>query len=141
NVFATHLPMALAVLGCAWIAWTWSRRAWGDRAAFYAALAMLTAVGFFLFTRTLIPESLLSFFLLLALYSFLPGIEDRKPARFYIAYASLAAALLATGLIAPVFFVAAVIPYLIVTGDWRRWRQFHFLTGILVFLAIGAPWH
>ncbi|MFP5226783.1 MAG: ArnT family glycosyltransferase [Acidobacteriota bacterium] len=141
NVFATHLPMALAVLGCAWIVWTWSRRAWGDRAAFYAGLAMLTSVGVFLFTRTLIPESLLTFFLVLSLYNFLTGIEDRKPARFYIAYAALALALLAKGLIAPVFFVAAVVPYLIVTGDWRRWRQFHLLTGLLLFLAIGAPWH
>jgi len=141
DVFATHLPMALAVLGCAWLAWSWSRRAWGDRAGFYAALAVLTSVGTFLFTRTLIPESLLTFLLLLALYCFLTGIEDRKPARFYIAYASLALALLAKGLIAPVFFVAAVVPYLIVTGDWRRWRQFHLFTGLLVFLAIGAPWH
>ena len=141
NVFATHLPMALAVLGCAWIAWAWSRRAWGDRAAFYAALATMTSVGVFLFTRTLIPESLLTFFLLLSLYSFLTGMEDRKPARFYLAYASLALALLAKGLIAPVFFVAAVVPYLILTGDWKKWRQFRLFTGLLVFLAIGAPWH
>jgi 4-amino-4-deoxy-L-arabinose transferase-like glycosyltransferase len=141
NVFATHLPMVLALLGCAFIAWLWARRAWGDRAAFYAALAMLTSVGVFLFTRTLIPESILTFFLLVALYSFLTGIEDRKPARFYLAYAALALALLAKGLIAPVFFVAAVVPYLILTGEWRRWRQFHLFTGLLLFLAIGAPWH
>jgi 4-amino-4-deoxy-L-arabinose transferase-like glycosyltransferase len=141
NVFATHLPMALAVLGCAWIAWSWGRRAWGDRAAFYAALAMLTSVGVFLFTRTLIPESLLTFFLLLSLYTFLTGVEERKPAHFYISYASLALALLAKGLIAPVFFVAAVVPYLLITGDWKKWRQFHLFTGLLVFLAIGAPWH
>ena len=141
NVFATHLPMALAVLACAWLVWLWSRRAWGDRAAFYAALAMLTSVGVFLFTRTLIPESLLTFFLLLSLYCFLTGVEDRKPSRFYIAYASLAIALLAKGLIAPVFFIAAVVPYLILTGDWRRWRHFHLFTGLLLFLAIGAPWH
>ena len=141
NVFATHLPMALAVLGCAWIAWLWSRRAWGDRAAFYSALAILTSVGTFLFTRTLIPESILTFFLILGLYSFLTGVEDRKPSRFYLAYACVAVALLAKGLIAPVFFAAAVIPYLIVTGEWRRWREFRLFTGLLLFLAIGAPWH
>ncbi|HEY1498020.1 MAG TPA: glycosyltransferase family 39 protein [Acidobacteriaceae bacterium] len=141
NAFATHLPMVLAVLGCAVIAWMWARRAWGDRAAFYSALGLLTSVGVFLFTRTLIPESLLTFFLMLALYSFLTGIEDRKPERFYLAYGSLALALLAKGLIAPVFFIAAVVPYLIMTGDWRKWRQFRLPTGLLLFLAIGAPWH
>jgi 4-amino-4-deoxy-L-arabinose transferase-like glycosyltransferase len=141
NVFATHLPMALAVLGCAVIVWLWSRRAWGDRAAFYAALGMLTSIGVFLFTRFFIPESILTFFMLLSLYCFLTGVEDRKPLRLYLAYASLALALLSKGLIAPVFFAAAVIPYLLITGEWRRWRQFRPLTGLLLFLAIGAPWH
>jgi len=141
NVFATHLPMILGVLGCALVAWFWSRRAWGDRAAFYSSLAVFTCVGTFLFTRFLIPESILTFFLLLALYGFFTGLEDRKPARLYVAYASLALALLAKGLIAPVFFVAAVVPYLLITGQWRRWRELRLFTGLLVFLAIGAPWH
>ena len=33
------------------------------------------------------------------------------------------------------------MPYLLLTGDWRRWRQFRLLSGILLFLAIAAPWH
>jgi len=141
NVFATHLPMSLAVLGCAILAWTWSRRAYGDRAAFYAAMAILTSAGIFLFTRFLIPESLLTFFLGLALYAFLTGLEDRKPARFYLGYAALAVAVLAKGLIAPVFFVAAMVPYLIISGEWRSWRQLRLFSGLLLFLAIAAPWH
>ena len=67
NAFATHLPNALAILGCAWLAWLWATRAWGSRAGFYAALGILTAIGPFLFTRFAIPEALLSFLLLLAL--------------------------------------------------------------------------
>ena len=141
NVFATHLPMALAVLANAWLGWLWARRAFGDRAGFYAGLAILTTVGVFLFTRIFIPESILCFFLALSLWSFLTALEDRKPNRFYITYASLAIALLAKGLIAPVFFGAAVLPYLWITGDWRRWREFRLPTGILLFLAVGAPWH
>src|SRR6201996_2045138 len=109
NVFATHLPMALGVLGCAILAWAWARRAYGDRAAFYAALAVLTSVGVFLFTRIYIPEAILSVLIAFALYCFLTGLEDAKPGRFYLCYASLALAVLAKGLIAPVFFFAAVI--------------------------------
>jgi 4-amino-4-deoxy-L-arabinose transferase-like glycosyltransferase len=141
NVFATHLPISLGVLACAILAWIWARRAYSDRAAFYAALAILTSVGPFLWTRFFIPESLLTFFLGLALYGFLTGLEDRKPARLYLAYAALAIAVLAKGLIAPVFFLAAVIPYLILTGEWRRWRQLRIFSGLLLFLAIAAPWH
>jgi 4-amino-4-deoxy-L-arabinose transferase-like glycosyltransferase len=141
NVFATHVPNGLAVLGCAWLAWLWAGRAWGRRAGYYAALGMLTAIGPFLFTRFSIPEALLSFLLLLALWSFLTGFESRRPARFYAMWAALALATLTKGLIAPVFFVAAAVPFLALSGLWRRWRELKPFTGLLLFVAIAAPWH
>lgn len=141
NVFATHLPNILSVLGCAWICWLWGRRAWGRRAGYYAALAMLTSIGPFLFTRFSIPEALLSFLLLLALWNFLTGLEDRRPVRIYAMWAAVALAALAKGLIAPGFFAAAAIPYLLLSGQWRRWRELRPVTGVLLFLAVAAPWH
>ena len=89
NAFATHLPEALAVLGCAILALLWGRRAYSERAAFYAALAFLTSIGTFLFTRYFIPESILTLLIALALYLFLTGLEDRQPARMYCTYALL----------------------------------------------------
>ncbi|MGO8718975.1 MAG: ArnT family glycosyltransferase [Acidobacteriaceae bacterium] len=141
NAFATHLPEALAVLGCAILALLWGRRAYSERAAFYAALAFLTSIGVFLFTRIFIPEVILTLLMALALYLFLTGLEDRQPVRFYAAYVLIALALLTKGLIAPVFFLGGVIPYLLLTGQWRRWREFHLLTGTLLFLLVAAPWH
>lgn len=141
NAFATHLPEALSILGCAILGLLWGRRAYTERAAFYAALAFLTAIGVFLFTRIFIPEVILTLFSALALYLFLTGLEDHRPARLYATYALLALALLTKGLIAPVFFLGGVIPYLLVTGDWRRWREFRLFSGALLFLLIAAPWH
>jgi 4-amino-4-deoxy-L-arabinose transferase-like glycosyltransferase len=141
NVFAARLPNALAILGIAWLAWSWAGGAWGKRAGFYAALGILTAIGPFLFTRFSIPEALLSLLLLFALYSFITGLESRRPIRFYGMWAALALALLTKGLIAPVFFAAAAIPMLLMSGQWRRWRDLKPVTGLLLFLAIAAPWH
>jgi 4-amino-4-deoxy-L-arabinose transferase-like glycosyltransferase len=141
NVFATHLPLTLGVLSLAVLAWVWGRRAYGERVAFYAALSILTSVGVFLFTRIFIPEVLLTFLLAFALYSFLIGLEDDKPAYFYGTWVALALAMLAKGLVAPVFFFLAALPYLLLTGEWRRWRQFRLFSGLLLFLAIAAPWH
>ena len=141
NVFASHLPNALAMLGLAWLAWLWTRRAWGERAGLYAGLGVLTSVGPFLFTRFIIPEAQLSLFLLIALYGLLTGFEPGRAVRFYWMWAALALALLTKGLIAPTFFVGAAIPYLILTGLWRRWRLLKPVTGPLLFLAIAAPWH
>ena len=141
NTFATHLPNSLAMLGLCWLSWLWARRAWGPRAGLYAGLAVLTSLGPFLFTRFIIPESYLALFLLIALYALLTGLEFGQPNRFYWAYACVALATLTKGLIAPVFFIGALVPYLILTGQWRRWRKLRLFTGTLVFLAIAAPWH
>ena len=135
NTFATHLPNSLALLGCAWIAWLWANRAWGGRAALYSALAILTAIGPFLYTRFAIPEALLSFLFLLALYCFLTGMESRRPGRFYVMWAALALATLTKGLIAPVFFAGAAIPLMLLSGQWRRWLQYKPFSGLLLFLA------
>jgi 4-amino-4-deoxy-L-arabinose transferase-like glycosyltransferase len=141
NVFATHLPNALALLGCAWLGWLWARRAWSDRAGLYAGLGILTAIGPFLFTRFAIPEALLSFLFLLALYCLMTGLEAGISVRIYGMWAALALATLTKGLIAPVFFAAAAIPLLLLTGQWRRWRDLKPFSGLLLFLAIAAPWH
>ncbi|MDR3739188.1 MAG: glycosyltransferase family 39 protein [Terracidiphilus sp.] len=141
NAFATHLPNALALFGCAWIAWLWASRAWGRRAAFYAALGVLTSIGPFLFTRFAIPEALLSFLLLLALYCFLTGMESHLPTRIYVMWAALALATLTKGLIAPVFFMAAAVPLLLLSGHWRKLGEFRPFSGLALYLLIAAPWH
>jgi len=141
NVFATHLPNTLAILGLTWVAWIWTLRGWGERAALYAALGVLTSIGPFIYTRFAIPEALLSFLLLYALWSFITGLESRHPVRFYGMWAALALATLTKGLIAPVFFAGAAIPLLLLSGQWRRWREMKPVTGVLLYLAIAAPWH
>ena len=141
NVFATHLPNSLAVLGLAWLAWLWTSRGWGARAGLYAALGVLTAIGPFIYTRFAIPEALLSFLLLYALWTFITGLESRRSIHFYGMWAALALATLTKGLVAPVFFAAAAIPLLLLSGQWRRWREMKPLSGVLLYLAIAAPWH
>ena len=56
-------------------------------------------------------------------------------------WAFLGLALMTKGLIAPDFFIGAAVPFLLVTGLWRRWRDLKPVTGTLLFLAISAPWH
>ncbi|WP_084080519.1 ArnT family glycosyltransferase [Edaphobacter aggregans] len=78
NTFAAHLPEAIGVLLLALLGYHWSRRAYGDRAAFYTGLAVLTSAGVFLFTRIYIPEVLLSLFLSTALYCLLRSFDQES---------------------------------------------------------------
>jgi 4-amino-4-deoxy-L-arabinose transferase-like glycosyltransferase len=75
NTFAAHLPQAIGVLLLALLGYRWTRQAFGDRAALYAGLGILTSAGVFLFTRVFIPEVLLSLFLCTALYCFLQSLN------------------------------------------------------------------
>ena len=141
NEFSAHLPTELAIFGIMLLAMRWGRRAFGERAGLYAAIFVCTTAGYYLFTRILIPEAILSLFIALALYWFLTGIEDSTLWRIYGAYACMALAVLTKGLFALVAVVGPMIFYLAISGQWRRWRSLRIPTGLLLLLAIAAPWH
>lgn len=142
NEFATRLPMALSVMLLGILALVWGRRAFGERAGIYAGLFVYTAAGVFLFTRILIPDILLSLLIAASLYFWLSALEDVGPVwKWYAGYACLALGVLTKGLIALAFPGGAAFFYLLITGEWRRWREFHLVSGLLFFLLIAAPWH
>jgi len=156
--FAIHLPLALTVLALAILGFVWSRRAFGERAALYTAVFLLTSTGAFLFTRIFIPDALLSLLLALSLYCMLRALEPttnagaprldsetwvrRMPSIYaYLMWTALALAILAKGLVALVFFFGTAAIFLPLAGELRHWRRLRPFTGILLLLAIAAPWH
>ncbi len=141
NEFSTRFPMALSVLALGLLAFVWGRRAFGERAGIYGALFVYTAAGVFLFTRILIPDVLLSFLIAAALYFFLTALDTKKSWRWYVGYTCVALGVLTKGLIALAFPGGAAFFYLIVSGEWKRWREFRLLSGLGLFLLIAAPWH
>jgi 4-amino-4-deoxy-L-arabinose transferase-like glycosyltransferase len=162
NTFAAHLPQAIGVLLLAFLGFRWADRAFNTRTAFYTGLGILTSAGIFLFTRVFIPEVLLSLFLCTSLYCLLRALNSAHQRNVisteaqrsgqtpvflsptvhaYIMWTSLAFAVLTKGLVALVFFGGASIAFLALTGDYKNWRALKPFTGILLFLAIAAPWH
>jgi 4-amino-4-deoxy-L-arabinose transferase-like glycosyltransferase len=142
NEFATRLPMALSVLLLGWLALCWGRRAFGEQAGIYAGLFVYTAAGVYLFTRILIPDVLLSLLIAASLYFFLTALEPAANAwRWYAGYACVALGVLTKGLIALALPGGTAFLYLVVTGEWRRWREFRLLSGLALFLLIAVPWH
>ena len=141
NEFAVRVPTMLAMLGLVLLAMAWARRAFGERARIYAGLFVATAAGFYLFTRILIPEAILSLFIAGAVYAFFTALEEQVPWRWYAGYACLALAVLTKGLFPLVVLGGTSLIYLVLSGEWRRWREFRLLTGLLLLVAIAAPWH
>lgn len=140
--FATHLPTVTAMFLLVLLGMVWGSRAFGPRAGIYTGLFTVTCLGYFLFTRVLIPEAILSLLIAAVLYCLLSAL-DRPGSHlaWYAAYALLAVAVLTKGLLALVVIGMTLIAYLAITGEWRRWREFHLFSGLLLFFAIAAPWH
>ena len=142
NEFSTRLPMILSVLFLGVLAFIWGRRAFDERTGIYAALFIYTCAGVYLFTRVLIPDVLLSLLIAASMYFFLTALDFKSaPWRWYAAYAAVAFGVLTKGLIALVFPAGAAFFFLLITGEWRRWREFRLISGLALFFAIAAPWH
>ena len=145
--WAARIPIALSAMALAWLTAAFGIWAFGGRAGFYAGLCIATCIGLFLFTRILIPDVMLTFTTALALWAFLRALdeEESRPRLWaFIFAASLGTGLLLKSLIAVVFPVAASVIFLFFTRQFfvaRTWKRLHPFTGLLVLLAIAAPWH
>ncbi len=145
--WAARIPIVISVLLLCWLTTRFGMWAFGRRAGFYAGLCMATCIGLFLFTRILIPDVMLVGTIALAMWAFLRALEDEEPHPRLWAFllaASMGLGLLLKSLIGIVFPIGAGLVYLAITHQLflrRTWKRLHVFTGLLVVLAIAAPWH
>ncbi len=140
--FATRLPPAIGALLLVIAVYYFGRWMWGERAGLYSGLSVSVGLGVYLFTRIMIPEVIISFFITVAFYFFLKvyfGELDSKWA--YVFYAAMAAAVLTKGLIGIVFPLGILFFFVLLTRGWRRLWRMRLLSGTLLFLLIAVPWH
>ena len=145
--WAARIPIALSVMGLAWLTAAFGTWAFGKRAGLYAGLCMATCIGIFLFTRILIPDVMLTFTTALAMWAFLRSLDEEEPhPRFwaFVMAASLGVGLLLKSLVGVVFPVAGALIYLFLTKQLfalRTWQRLKPISGFFVALLIAAPWH
>jgi 4-amino-4-deoxy-L-arabinose transferase-like glycosyltransferase len=145
--WVARLPVAFGSLALACLTTAFGIWAFGRRAGLYAGICVSTCIGLFLFTRILIPDVLLTATIALAMWSFLRALEeDEAHPNWWAAAlaASLAVGLLLKSLIGLVFPVGTGLVYLALTRQLfagRTWKRLRPWSGILILLAIAAPWH
>jgi 4-amino-4-deoxy-L-arabinose transferase-like glycosyltransferase len=170
--WAARIPLALAVLALLLAVYALGIRLFSsisptdspDRGGFYAALAMATSIGPYLYTRFYIPDILLALWMTLAVHLLLIALDrlqtqpqTREPhvpplRRGFsatksallpcLAFAAVMALnVLTKGLIGIVFPIGFVLLYLILTKQLHLLPRLHLISGSAVFLAIAAPWH
>jgi 4-amino-4-deoxy-L-arabinose transferase-like glycosyltransferase len=153
--WAARLPLALAVLALLLATYALGIRLFShisptnpDRAGFYAALALATSIGPYLYTRFYIPDILLALWMTLAVHLFLIALDrintaqQRSALLPCLAFAAVMALnVLTKGLIGLVFPIAFVFLYLAIRKQLHLLLKLHLLASTAMFLVIAAPWH
>jgi 4-amino-4-deoxy-L-arabinose transferase-like glycosyltransferase len=143
--WTARLPSAVAgFLAIIAVGLTAARLASPDAGAF-AALVLGGAVWHAGIAHFLSVDSVLSLCMTLALCAFLlaqrPELTRRAQRNWMLAaFAAAALATLAKGLVAIAIPGAALVLYTLATRDTGPWRRLHALPGLVVYLAVAAPW-
>jgi 4-amino-4-deoxy-L-arabinose transferase-like glycosyltransferase len=152
KIFGVHdwsarLPIALGMLALLLVVYRIGRRFYGDEGGLYAALALATGFGPFIYTRFMIPEMLVALWLAIGFDFFLTSLEQsergERPALLVCwgLAATMALNVLTKGLIGLVFPIGTIFIYLLLTKNLRHLLRLRLFSSLLVFLAIAAPWH
>ena len=141
--WSARLPLVIGMLALLLAVYFLGKRIYGERAGFYAALVLGTAVGPYIYTRFLIPDILVALWLTLGFGFFLRTLEEEVPSRLACWGLSVTMALnvLTKGLIGLVFPIGTIFLFLILTGNLRHLFRLRLTSSFLVFLAVAAPWH
>ncbi len=144
--WAARLPLSLCVLGLFFAVYALGKRLFGERGGFYAALAIATSLGPYLFTRFYIPDILNALWMTLGVHLFLIALDRARerqstwlPALGFAAVMALN--LLTKGLIGIVFPIGFAVLYALLTRQVGALRRMHLVTGTAAFTAISLPWH
>jgi 4-amino-4-deoxy-L-arabinose transferase-like glycosyltransferase len=142
HTWSARLPLALYTLLLLVIVFMLGQDCFPSaRAGFYAALALATSFGLFIFTRILIPDALVCLCLTVAVLCFWRSLQAPTRATAVGFASACALGVLAKGLIGFVFPLLIVGVYLAATRNLDHLRRWHPFLATLVFFAMAAPWH
>ncbi|QMV19634.1 phospholipid carrier-dependent glycosyltransferase [Granulicella sp. 5B5] len=152
--WAARLPLALGVLALLFAVYALGNRLYAavspsaapDRAGLYAALAMATSLGPYLYTRFYIPDILIALWMTLSVHLFLIALDRIREGESTLLPmlgfgAVMALDVLTKGLIGVVFPVGFVLLYLAFTRSLPLLKQLNLIASTACFLIIAAPWH
>lgn len=134
---AARLPAYLFTLATAAVVFWFARRLWGVDDACVATIAFLSMPLTIAFARTVIFDSALTFFIVVAFVSFYFAVETDERQWSPLAWMSIAFGVLTKGPVAIALPLLVAIPYSI----WRkRASRIWSIAGLILFAAIIVPW-
>ncbi|HXA13761.1 MAG TPA: glycosyltransferase family 39 protein [Opitutaceae bacterium] len=137
-------PAAFALAGVL-MTYAAGQALYGRTVGLAGAVVLATSLLYFGLARLLIIDMAVSVLIAGTLFAFIVGMQAepgrRRRMLFYGLYVCAALATLAKGLIGFLLPGAVMFLWLLIFNEWRRLKPLYLPTGLLIFLAIAAPWH
>ena len=145
NEWAVRATPAFFALGGVLLTYAAARRLYGRTAGVTSATVLGTSLLYFGTGRFLVLDMAVSVLMSATLFCFILAVAEPPGARrrwlFYGLYVSAALATLTKGFIGFLVTGAVMFLWLLIFKQWKRLRPMYLPTGIVLFLAIAAPWH
>jgi len=121
-----------------------ARRLFDARTAWSAALVLTGSVYYAVMGHFNTLDMGVTFFMCGSLFGFLLAMQTQelklRRIFMYLAWGSAALATLSKGLEAVVLPGTVFLLYVLITRDWARFKQLHISVGLIIYIAIAAPW-
>ncbi|MBV8517965.1 MAG: glycosyltransferase family 39 protein [Acidobacteria bacterium] len=134
---AARLPAYLFTLATAAVLFWFARRRWGGEMPYLAAIVFLSMPLTMAFARTVIFDSALTFFVVVALVAFDCALEERNARWSWLAWVSMGFAMITKGPVTFVLVLFVAIPY---AWTKRNVRVLFPPIGLALFALVVAPW-
>jgi len=139
--WTVRLPAALGGVGMVLTTYGLGRDFFSARVGFVTALVLATCVRVIWEARWAHIDAFFCFFFILAIYFGARALLRKgRPNEILLAYACMALATLAKGLIGIVLPGLLFSAYVLARRDWHLIADAKLPFGVLIFLAITAPW-
>lgn len=140
---AARLPGALCMVLTLIVVYRMGRLLFDRTAGLFGALVLATSFKVFWLARRSIIDMLLLLCVTAAVYFAIAALRSENRARLYagLFYVAMALGTLAKGLLGLLLPCAIIALYWLGDRDFASIRRLHPLRGLVLYLAIGAPWY
>jgi 4-amino-4-deoxy-L-arabinose transferase-like glycosyltransferase len=142
---AVRMTGAVFALGGVLLTYAAGRRLFNRAAGLVAAVVLGSSLLYFALSQVLLLDMAVAVLISATLFCFILALDEPAgPQRrwlFYGLYVAAALATLAKGLIGVLLPGAVMFLWLLVFNQWHRLRPLYLPSGVLLFLAVAAPWH
>lgn len=141
NEFAARLPSALAALAVGLLTYGLGRRMFDPVTGLLGSIILLSSIQLCLLAHAATPDMLLLAAIMLTFYLFWRGyMYDGRRWLITCAFGT-ALAVLAKGPVGLLIPNAAIVVFLFSRGELKRYFDWRFAVGSVIFLAIALPWY